>query len=66
MSEIDRKGNLREVMPSLSGGTQTVMGGKSDIASKDSLIGKNVAGKEYVPGKMPQGGGAVGGKGQRN
>lgn len=58
-----RKENLREIQPSLSGGTQTVMGGKSDVASKDSLIGKNIAGKEYVPGKMPMGGGKMGGKG---
>ena len=65
MSDI-RKNNLRDLQPSLSGGTQTVMGGKSDNASKDSLIGKNVAGKEYVPGKLPQGGGSAGGKGQRN
>ena len=56
-----RKENIRESAPSLSGGTQTVMGGKTETASKDSLTGKNVI-KEYVPGKLPQGGGSTGGK----
>lgn len=56
-----RKEDPRCAMPSLSGGTQTVMGGQVGTASKDSLIGKNQV-KEYIPGKMPQGGGALGGK----
>lgn len=59
-----RKENIRNTQPSLSGGTQTVMGGKQAEASKDSLIGKNVV-KEYVPGKLPMGGGEAGGKGKR-
>ncbi len=62
----ERKANLRNIQPTLAGGTQGVMGGSVSSASKDSLIGKNVAGKEYVPGKLPQGGGSNGGKGQRN
>lgn len=61
----ERKSNLRDLTPSLSGGTQTVMGGAVSTASKDSLKGKNVV-QEYVPGKLPQGGGSPGGKGQRN
>lgn len=64
MSDI-RKNNLREISPSLSGGTQTVMGGTVKEAGSDSLKGKNVV-KEHVPGKLPMGGGTVGGKGQRN
>lgn len=62
-----RKSNIRTApAPSLTGGTQSVMGDSAKDASKDSLIGKNVAGKEYVPGKLPMGGGSPGGKGQRN
>lgn len=60
-----RKENIRDTQPTLAGGTQTVMGGKTGTASKDSLTGKNVV-KEYVPGKLPQGGGSTGGKGQRH
>ena len=62
--EIGRKGNLRHTQPTLAGGTQGVMGGKTGNASKDSLVGKNVI-KEHIPGKLPQGGGNAGGKGQR-
>lgn len=62
---MDRKGNLREVQPSLSGGTQTVMGKTPAPAAKDSLIGTNTV-KEYTPGKLPMGTGSKGGKGQRN
>ena len=62
-----RKSNIRTMpAPSLTGGTQTVMGGSQSEAKKDSLIGKNDAGKEYVPGKLPMGTGSPGGKGQRN
>lgn len=64
MSDI-RKSDVRNMSPSLSGGTQGVMGGKTDTASKDSLIDKNTV-KEYVPGKLPMGAGAPGGKGQRS
>jgi hypothetical protein len=64
MSDI-RKGNLREVQPTLSGGTQSVMGGTVKEAGSDSLKGKNIV-KEYVPGKLSKGGGSDGGKGQRN
>lgn len=64
MSDI-RKNNLRDISPSLSGGTQTVMGGTIKEAGSDSLKGKNVV-KEYVPGKLPMGGGSAGAKGQRN
>jgi hypothetical protein len=56
-----RKENIRETQPTLAGGTQTVMGGKTEVANKDSLTGKNVV-KEYKPGKLPMGGGALGGK----
>ena len=54
MSDI-RKTNIRQLNPTLEGGTQTVMGGAQKVASKDSLIGKNAV-KEYTPGPMPKGG----------
>jgi hypothetical protein len=60
----ERKSNIRMLQPTLSGGTQTVMGGAVSEAKTDSLKGKNVV-KEYVPGKLPTGGGAMGGKGGR-
>jgi hypothetical protein len=60
-----RKSDVRTISPSLAGGTQGTMGGKTDTASKDSLIGTNTV-KEYVPGKLTMGAGAPGGKGQRS
>lgn len=62
MSDM-RKTDPRTYQPSLAGGTQTVSGGANGekTASKDSLIGKNSV-TEYKPGKLPMGGGDLGGK----
>ncbi len=60
---MDRKSNPRDMVPSLSGGTQGVMGGQTTDAKKDSLIG-SPTNKEYQPGTLPKGGGALGGKGK--
>jgi len=57
-----RKQDPRKYTPSLGSGdgvSAGANGGKE--ASKDSLTGKNSV-TEYKPGKLPQGGGALGGK----
>lgn len=59
-----RKSNPREYVPSLTGGSQTTSGGGTNSdAKKDSLIG-SATNKEYKPGKLPMGGGELGGKGK--